>query len=171
METTDRVLVSIRQITRAIDMHSRQLIREHGLTVPQLLVLKAALNAPGASVGQVARAVQLSQGTVTQILIRLELRGLLERTRNTWDRRRVAITVTPAGKALLDHAPQPLQEHFLRAFQDLDEWEQSQLLSALQRVAQMMGFDGMDAAPLLTPGDIHEQGENETPKTRTLDQA
>ena len=40
MEKHDEVLVALRQIIRAIDMHSRRLIKEAGLTSPQLLLLK-----------------------------------------------------------------------------------------------------------------------------------
>ena len=40
MEKHDEVLVALRQIIRAIDMHSKRLIKEAGLTSPQLLLLK-----------------------------------------------------------------------------------------------------------------------------------
>ncbi len=161
-DTPDRVLVAIRQIHRAIDLHSRKLIQEHGLTVPQLLVLKEALRHPGSSVGRLAERVQLSQGTVTQILTRLEQRGMLLRTRSDEDRRRVVVTVTPLGVSVLDRAPMPLHDRFLHSFDSLEEWEQTFLLSALQRVARMMGAGGMDVAPLLAPGEIREPGSTET---------
>ena len=40
MEKHDEVLIALRQIIRAIDMHSKRLIKEAGLTSPQLLLLK-----------------------------------------------------------------------------------------------------------------------------------
>lgn len=42
MEKHDEVLVALRQIIRAIDMHSKRLIKEAGLTSPQLLLLKGS---------------------------------------------------------------------------------------------------------------------------------
>ncbi len=154
----DRVLVAIRQIVRAIDLHSRQLIQEHGLTVPQLLVLKEVLRAGCPTVGEVAAAIHLSQGTVTQILIRLEQRGLLTRERSAQDKRKVQLGVTEHGIRILDKAPLPLHDRFLSSYGSLPEWEQTLLLSALQRVADLMGAGKIDAAPLLTPGEIRDGG-------------
>jgi DNA-binding MarR family transcriptional regulator len=62
--------------------------------------------------------------------------------------------LTEAGKQLLDQAPQPLQEHFIEKFSALEEWEQSLLLSSMQRIAAMMDADQLDASPLLEVGAI-----------------
>ena len=36
----DQIVVAIRQIIRAVDLHSRRLVQAHGLTGPQLAVLQ-----------------------------------------------------------------------------------------------------------------------------------
>ncbi len=40
-ELHDQVLVSLRRIIRATDLHSRKLGKETGLTTPQLVVMRA----------------------------------------------------------------------------------------------------------------------------------
>ncbi|HBH89889.1 MAG TPA: transcriptional regulator, partial [Hyphomonadaceae bacterium] len=40
MSNSNDVLIALRQITRAIDLHSKKMVREIGLTSPQLLVMK-----------------------------------------------------------------------------------------------------------------------------------
>jgi hypothetical protein len=49
----------------------------------------------------------------------------------------------------LEQAPKPLQENFISRFQNLEEWEQSLLLSSVQRISSMMNADDIDAAPML----------------------
>jgi DNA-binding MarR family transcriptional regulator len=70
------------------------------------------------------------------------------------DKRRVSLYLTEKGKELLEKAPQPLQEHFIEKFSALAEWEQSLLLSSMQRVAAMMDADKLDASPLLEVGAL-----------------
>ncbi len=148
------VLVALRRIMRASSLHSRKLGKSVGLTVPQLVVIRAIGHEGLPSASEVARAVSLSQATVTTILNRLEERGLLTRERSTQDRRRVILQLTEAGSAVLREAPLPLQDTFSGRFDALSQWEQHQIVSALARVAEMMDADGIDAAPLLDGADV-----------------
>lgn len=141
-----RVLASLRRIVRAIDLQSRQLVRSHGLTGPQALLLSELSQTGGATVGRLADSVSLSQATVTDILKRLEQRGLVVRTRSDTDKRCVQVRLTPVAEQLLQAAPPVLQEKFLKAFHALRDWEQLQLIASLQRVADMMNAQDTDAA-------------------------
>jgi len=98
--------------------------------------------------------VSLSQATVTTILDRLEHRKLVYRVRSTQDKRKVHAHLTSEGAEILSRAPNPLQEDFTRKFQSLAEWEQTMILASLQRVANMMDADNIDAAPMLTVGSV-----------------
>jgi len=149
----DDVIIALRRVIRAVDLHSRKLVGSHGLTGPQALILKALQNG-SLTAGQLANRVNLSQGTVTDILNRLEQRGRISRIRDTQDRRRVLVEATDAGLAVLDKSPPLLQERFVQRFNDLQDWEQSQLLSSLQRIASMMDAEDIDAAPVLSSGSV-----------------
>jgi DNA-binding MarR family transcriptional regulator len=153
METYDQVLVSLRQIIRAIDLHSKKLERESGLTGPQLLVMRLIGVHGEVTSGVIAREVSLSQATVTTILDRLERKGMLKRERSADDKRKVIVTLTEAGGTALENAPTLMQESFIRAFNQLEDWEQSLILSSLQRVSDMMNATDLDAAPLLDSTD------------------
>lgn len=153
METYDKVLISLRQIIRAIDLHSKKLERESGLTGPQLLVMQLVGTYGEVTSGIVAREVSLSQATVTTILDRLERKGLLKRERSAHDKRKVLVSLTEAGGAALEAAPTLMQESFIRAFNQLEDWEQTLILSSLQRISEMMNATDLDAAPLLDSTD------------------
>ncbi len=135
---TEGVLVAIRKIIQASDMHSNSIRRSAGLTSPQLMLLRAILTNPDSSIGALSRKICLSQSTVTIILDHLEIEGLAVRSRSSVDRRRVHASLTEKGKQTLAAAPSPLQVHFIEQFENLEEYEQSALLSSLQQIAAMM---------------------------------
>ena len=154
MAKHDEVLIALRQIIRATDLYSRKLSKVAGLTAPQLLILQA-IDAHGEmTMGDIATEVSVSQATVTTILDRLEKRGLIERKRGERDKRRVYAYLTTAGPDIRERAPTPLQEEFMDRFSRLQDWEQSQILSSLQRVAAMMNAGDIDASPVLDLGAI-----------------
>lgn len=153
MKTDEQVLITLRQIIRAIDLHSRRLERESGLTGPQLLVLKQIQSTSDITAGVIARKVSLSQATVTAIIDRLERKGILQRERSADDKRKVLLSLTEAGHQALEQAPALMQESFISAFNRLQVSEQSLILSSLQQVAGMMNATQLDAAPLIDSSD------------------
>jgi DNA-binding MarR family transcriptional regulator len=157
MEKYEELLVSLRQVIRAIDIHSRKLNKQSGLTGPQLMVMQniALLDAPLAK--DIAKEIALSAATVTTIIDRLESRELVIRTRSKTDKRKVHLSLSEAGIILLSSSPKPLQDHFITRYQNLEEWEQSQLLSAVERIASMMDAEKLDAAPVLLVGQIQAE--------------
>lgn len=146
------VLVALRQIIRATDLHSKSMMKACGLTIPQVMVLRAIDELQNVTVRRISNHVSLSQGTVTTILNRLEQRGLMERRRSTSDKRVVNTVLTEAGCKVLATAPTMLHEAFINRFEDLPNWEKTQILSSMQRVANMMNAETIDAAPLLDLG-------------------
>jgi DNA-binding MarR family transcriptional regulator len=153
-----KVLISLRQIIRATDLYSRQLSKKVGLTAPQLLILQAIQSLGAVSISKLSHEVSLSQATVTTILDRLESRGLVARHRSTQDKRVVHATLSEQGTVMLDQAPTPLQDLFSQRFEALEHWEQSMLVTALQRIATMMNAEEIDASPLLHVGATMHHG-------------
>lgn len=155
MEKHDELLVALRKVIRAIDLHSKKLEREVGLTGPQLLVMRAITRFNGAMVKEIADDTNLSPATITSILDRLQSRELIIRQRSTEDKRKVGVYLTEIGANALKAAPKMLQEHFIRRFDDLKDWEQSLLVSSMQRLANMMDAEQIDASPLLEIGQVN----------------
>ena len=156
MENTklpDHVLMALRRIIRATDLHSKKLGKKTGLTTPQLVIIQAVGELKDPTVSDIAKAVSLSLATVTTILNRLERNGIVNRARSSVDRRRVIVTLTGEGQDLQRSAPKPLQDSFVDRFTRLESWEQHLIVASLERVATMMDADDLDAAPLLASGD------------------
>jgi DNA-binding MarR family transcriptional regulator len=148
MRTHEQVLISLRKIFHAIELHSKQIERESGLTGPQLLLMQLINTSGEITAGVLAREVSLSQATVTSIIDRLEHKGLLLRQRNTEDKRKVMVSLTATGKAALEKAPPLMPESFIKRFDQLEGGEQGHILSSLKQVGEMMNASNLDAAPL-----------------------
>jgi DNA-binding MarR family transcriptional regulator len=154
MDVCEKVLIAIRQIIRAIDLHSKYLVKNYGLTGTQLLILKEIIDLNEHHVGEIAKRINLSQATVTSVLDRLEKLEYVKRTRSASDKRKVIVNITKSGRKKLEKNPSLLQEYFIESFKELKEWEQTLILSALQRVASMMNAENLDVLPLLTSEPI-----------------
>ena len=152
------VLIALRRIIRATDLHAKRLAKETGLTPPQLLILQTLDRSGNTTIGEVAAARNLTQATVTTIVDRMERRGLVVRQRNQQDKRKVNIVLTEEGQKILDDAPTILQDRLAEKFAKLKDWEQSYILSALQRVATIMDAEEIDASPVLDLGAIDRMG-------------
>ncbi|MCW8125704.1 MarR family winged helix-turn-helix transcriptional regulator [Microbulbifer halophilus] len=166
MDKIEEVLTTLRRLIRATDLHSKQLVKTAGLTAPQLLLLQAIREKGQVTIGALAREISLSQATVTTILDRLEKRGMVYRERSSQDKRKVHAYLTDKGMDIIRDAPTPLQEHFVRQFRDLREWEQSMIISSLQRVALMMDAEHIDASPVLDIGDLDRKDSRHNPQEK-----
>ena len=155
MKDYEELFVALRRTTRAINLHSKQLHKETGLTTSQLLVLEAATKLDIPSPSNIAKEVQLSQATVTNLLERMERNELVLRQKTSEDKRVVQVQLTKKGKQMIKLAPEPLQAGFLREYRKLERWEQHQLIAAMQRIAVLMDAEDIDASPILTTGELN----------------
>lgn len=138
--TSEKVLITLRQIIRAIDIQSKYLYKFYGLSGPQLIILRELSNVPEISIGHLAKEISLSQATVTDILDRLEDKEFISKKRCNHDKRRVIIKITEKGKTAIAVGIKPslLNEDFTQKFKRLNDWEQTLILSSIQRIASMM---------------------------------
>jgi MarR family transcriptional regulator, organic hydroperoxide resistance regulator len=97
------------QLSFALYSASNRIIRLHrpfleplGLTYPQFLVMLALYEGTPRTVGELGLELGMDNGTLTPLLKRLESAGLVTRTRDRHDERRVLIDLTEAGEALRD---------------------------------------------------------------------
>ncbi|MGI2030754.1 MarR family winged helix-turn-helix transcriptional regulator [Rhizobium panacihumi] len=78
----------------------RHALEPLGLTYPQFLTMRLLWNAGSLSVGEISERLGLDSGTVTPLLKRLTLMGLVKKARRADDERRVDIFLTDQGRAL-----------------------------------------------------------------------
>nr|WP_321439895.1 MarR family transcriptional regulator [uncultured Hyphomonas sp.] len=91
----------------------RPILSELGLTYPQYLVMLVLWKQAPQTVGSLGDMLFLDSGTLTPLLKRMEAGGLITRTRDPEDERRVLIGLTQKGRDLRAsavHVPEALGE-------------------------------------------------------------
>ena len=153
-DRTDESLIALRRILRATELFARDLAHAVGLTPAQLRVLQIVAEKSSVTPKILANQMGVSQATVTALVDKLVTRELVQRVPSEQDRRQINVVVTAQGLNRLVDAPDALQQRYVRAFTGLADWEQAQLVSSLERVADMLDAQDIDASPVLTTGDI-----------------
>jgi DNA-binding MarR family transcriptional regulator len=156
MSQQDQIIAALRQIAQAIDTYSRQLLTEHGLSSPQIGTLRVLANRGSSTPTELADALHLSPQTMAGILQRLEQRGLIQRERDTEDRRSFVVRMTETGQKAEAKAPPLLRDEFTKQLESLPVWEQSMMLATLQRIAQMMHAEQFEPVPFFQTEDGSE---------------
>jgi DNA-binding MarR family transcriptional regulator len=162
----DECLIALRRILRATELFERDLAHAVGLTPAQLRVLQIVAEKTSVTPKALASQMGVSQATVTALVDKLVTGGLVQRVPSEQDRRQINVLATARGLDRLLDAPNALQQRFVRAFDRLADWEQAQLVSSLERVADMLGAQGIDAAPVLTTGDLHPGRKTDVPRSQ-----
>lgn len=160
-----RVLMSLRQIIRAVDIYSRKLNTEFNITAPQLLCLYSVRREEGLTLSELAKRVNLGGSTVNGIVDRLETKELIIRTRSKTDRRRVTLNLTDRGKEIAKAAPSLLQNRLSQSLKQLSGLEQASIALSLERIVELMEVEHLETSPNLisdaVAGEIPATAEKE----------
>jgi MarR family 2-MHQ and catechol resistance regulon transcriptional repressor len=84
---------------RAIARHAAKSIEPSGLGQSDFAVLEVLLNRGPQKVNDIGRRIELTSGSITTAIDRLEARGLVVRELDDADRRSRVVRLTPAGRA------------------------------------------------------------------------
>lgn len=144
---TRRVLDSIRRIVRDLRVASRAAEADLGISAAQLFVLQRLADLERTTVGALAAKTFTDPSSVSVAVKRLAKAGLVARARSAEDERRVEITLTARGRALLKRAPDAPQDRLVAALAGLTPPKRRSLAALLEEVTREMGI-GDDAAEL-----------------------
>jgi MarR family transcriptional regulator, organic hydroperoxide resistance regulator len=136
------------QVTKQVRSVWRALRREVAargsaldLTPPQLQVLWRLWLENGVLTSRLVENSEISSGTITGLLDRLEARGLVRRERCTDDRRVVRVYLTEEGRALQEPIQQAVAEVNAAALAGFTKTECEQLMELLQRMGENLGAE------------------------------
>ncbi len=146
------IIGSIRKIVRSLNLESKAIQKDFGLSITQLICLGHLQNSPDyrSTHRDLMKILSLNSSTITGILNRLEKRGYVARVSNTTDRRSKSITLTASGIKLLEEAPNVLHDRLARKLDTLSKSEKQMIQQALGIITSAMEIKGLDASPLLT---------------------
>jgi DNA-binding MarR family transcriptional regulator len=148
MSTPQRVLDSVRRIVRLLREGSRVSEERVGLSAAQLFVLQRLDGARPLSLTELAARTLTHQSSVSVVVRRLVDLGLVQRRPAERDARRLELSLTRRGQALLARAPAASQDRVIAAIEELPARTRSSLASSLEALVQALGIDDR-AAPML----------------------
>ncbi len=137
------ILVKLRKINRSINLESKRIEKEFGISLPQLLVLKflSEQNDFIASASKIKKFINLNASTVTGIIQRLESKDMVARLPDDSDKRSSRIILTAKGYELLQKTPSTLQEKMAKRISNLSPTKIEALLDNIELLSDIMELD------------------------------
>ncbi|WP_370623436.1 MarR family winged helix-turn-helix transcriptional regulator [Polynucleobacter sp. UK-Gri1-W3] len=117
---------------QAFERYSAPHIKGLGLTLTQFDVLATLGNQPPMSCKQLGEKTLVTKGTLTGVLERLEVKGLIQRQSNAEDARSQLIGLTQDGQALFEKVFPVHLEYLNQAFKKLLPEQLNQLEESLK---------------------------------------
>src|SRR5262245_45299779 len=115
------VFNALRKIVRAVRLSSNEVQSALGISGSQLFVLQQLIDHPNASLRDLAKLTHTDHSSVSVVVARLVGRRLVARRTSATDGRRLELSLTTKGLALLKRPPEPLQERLVRSLRGLPE--------------------------------------------------
>lgn len=151
MDTTE-ILITIRKIVRSINLESKKIQKEYGVSIPQVLCLNYLYASPNfqSTQGEIRHFLNLNSSTTSGIIDRLENKGFLARLPKQGDKRVVNIALTSKGSELLKRIPPLLHEQLSKKLQSLPNEQLKQMQDSLQSLISLLDIGTIEASPMIT---------------------
>ena len=145
-------MISIRKIVRAINLESKRIEKDYGLSIPQLLTLKFLEENVEykSTMKELKEHLSLNASTVSGIVARLETKGLIARLPNPNDKRSTPIILTSNGNKLIKQTDESLHERVMRKSNSLTDHEYQQILVSFQTIIKIFDIDDVEASPIIS---------------------
>ena len=114
---------------------TKDVAREHGLTGPQVTVLKLLEGVGDLSLSELSERIQARNSTITGIVDRMQRDGLVKRRRSERDRRVIEIVLTERGVQLAKAIPVQPMEMFASALRSLNRDDRESLRRILRAMS------------------------------------
>lgn len=150
MDTTE-ILIKIRKIIRSINLESKKIQKEYGVSIPQVLCLNFLRESANyqSTQAEIRKFLNLNSSTVSGIIDRLENKGLIARLPKSGDKRVVNIALTSAGDKLLNQIPSLLHEQLSHRLAKLDQNKLSKVKESLNILINLLEIQEIDASPMI----------------------
>ncbi|MCY1635197.1 MarR family winged helix-turn-helix transcriptional regulator [Marinifilum sp. D737] len=156
------IIIKIRRIVRSINLESKKIQKDHGVSIPQILCLEYLKSSTNYQATQksIRAHLNLNSSTVTGIIGRLEKKGYLARLPKTGDRRTTVIALTSLGDQLLKNTPDLLQQRLAVKLKKIPDTDLERIEETLEILVNMLEIEELEASPVLTAEDIIKEELN-----------
>ncbi|MDA8347148.1 MAG: MarR family transcriptional regulator [Thermaerobacter sp.] len=128
-------------IARFLKADSERRLSAHGVHAGQQFVLQCLWTEDGLTPGELAERIGIEGPTVVRMVNRMTTSGLVFRSPDPEDARRVRVHLTQRGWALEQVIPELLRQRAETATAGLSREERQELLGFLRHMARNLGMD------------------------------
>lgn len=136
-----RFLRTLWRLNHALERRSSRMKAKLGITAQQRHVLRCLGTTDGITAGALAELLHLDPGTLSAAVRRLELRGLVARTRDTSDTRRVRLELTKAGRRLDRPTKHTVEEAIEQLLAETSAADMAKVSRVLKRLSELLDGD------------------------------
>ena len=152
MTDSQRILDSIRRLVRLLRLADRAAQNELGLSGAQLFVLQELGKTPSLSLNELAERTRTDQSSVSVVVTRLVEAGLVARDRDVRDARRLVLTLTKGGTAVVRRSSPAAQERILAVVDGMASADRKRFADAFERLVTELGAE-TGPAPMIFEDD------------------
>jgi DNA-binding MarR family transcriptional regulator len=135
----DGVINSLRRITQGLRLSSSVVQHKLGITGAQLFVLQQLAEHPVSSLRELQARTFTDQSSVSVVVSRLVTAGHITRRRSKTDARRIELSLTTSGRALLRRAPELAQTRLVETLRAIGGKELKVTRAVLDKIATEIG--------------------------------
>ncbi|MFY9326926.1 MAG: MarR family transcriptional regulator [Georgfuchsia sp.] len=135
----EETFCNVLRLVREVQTGMQNIVGSHGLSGSQIAALWQISAEPGLRVAKLAEVLQIKPCTASNLLDKLELRGLVRRKRLAADQRVVRLYLLPAGLKLIKNIPGPMQGRLRYALRKLPVPVLNGLFDGVTSVLEIMG--------------------------------
>lgn len=151
MDSTD-ILINIRKIVRSINLESKRIQKDYGVSIPQVLCLNYLSSCPNqqSTQSEIKSFLNLNSSTASGIVQRLEKKGLIAKLPKSGDKRVTKLILTAYGDQLLRRIPPLMHDRMNTKLQKMNPSEVSEIVELLEKLVLLLQISELDASEAMT---------------------
>lgn len=140
--TVDRHVAEIEELLRNVSAilkkRGRDILSNFDITPPQLDALLVLREFGELTMGELCQKMFLACSTATDLIDRMERNGLIERLRDTADRRVIRLRVLEKGSSVIDEVLEARRTYLAAIMAAIDVSDKERLIQSLEQLNDLM---------------------------------
>jgi MarR family transcriptional regulator, organic hydroperoxide resistance regulator len=138
MEVFADIEKDLRYISSIIKQKGREILSQYSITPPQFVALQWLFEAGDMTIGELSSKMFLACSTTTDLVDRMEKTELVERVKDSKDRRVVRIHLLQEGERIIEEVIEKRQQYLQEVLRDFSSDEVKSLNANLSKLHQEM---------------------------------
>jgi DNA-binding MarR family transcriptional regulator len=128
----------LRNVGTILKKRGRDILSNFDITPPQLDALLVLRDHGELTMGELCQKMYLACSTATDLIDRMERNGLIERARDTNDRRVIRLKVLPKGSSVIEEVMEARRTYLATILAEIDLADKERLIQSVEQLNYLM---------------------------------